>query len=146
MAGKTKEGKRWEEGTFRCSFCTKGFFSLQALGGHQTIHRGEIKEMRLRYEEDMVACRKKRAVEGDGCGSIDEATLMASPGDGIEMTYLRPNRPFWEAHKKLKREPTALDFFACSDEWATAVDGVTTRAGLGQSLCPHDKIDLDLKL
>ncbi|KAH0461345.1 hypothetical protein IEQ34_008920 [Dendrobium chrysotoxum] len=112
----------------------------QSLGGHQTIHRKEIREMRQKHHDYMLTHHKRCAKK-----TISGARLItiATPckDDHLGMIPLSPNRAFWKAQKKLKCGPKLHDFFGISNHWVNMSD---------REIDPNHlflgAIDLDLKL
>ncbi|KAG6510666.1 hypothetical protein ZIOFF_028694 [Zingiber officinale] len=80
-----------------CSFCGRGFPSLQSLGGHMTTHRRELVELRRQHEAFVADQRRPKM--GPPCRR------------GITMVQLTPNHAFWEDYRKGSRpSPPVIDF------------------------------------
>ncbi|KAG0469003.1 hypothetical protein HPP92_018331 [Vanilla planifolia] len=140
----SEDRQSMEEASRRCCFCNKGFRSLQALGGHQTIHRREIKEMRRQHDAYMSASRRSGRPAFEPRPSSEGAAV--GDEDRLRMILLGANAAFWAAHRKLRREPKPHDFFPASEGWASVSDGIVGKVEPRRLGRDEGGVDLDLKL
>ncbi|CAL9151347.1 unnamed protein product, partial [Musa hybrid cultivar] len=92
-----------------CSFCRKHFGSLQSLGGHMTMHRREMEELRRQHEAYMASHRQPRPA----------VPTPAAPR-GIYMTPLAANHAFWAAYRSTDRLPPFINFMGVMEPEAAA--------------------------